>query len=402
MADDLLKAAERQIDEHYDDLAGFVMKSFHRAKMHRDNIGITETIQDCLRRFRGKYTLEEKEKFGGISTYRGMTGMLVRAAFSWLKDAYFNAQDKPWTLEPTPEPELPESLQAELDEAINIQLQQAFQSGMVGGGLASETRSMIKQLRNTASQMALDFATESSKGMSKVIEDQLLEANFRDVLSEHLLDICIYPYAVLKGPVIRRKKIPVWKKNRYSFKTEARYYVDRVDPKNFYPSPDSTNTQDGEFIIEIMNMSRARLNEAKKMKDFFEDAINLVIDEADHKYSRQAGLRVDDNEQTDLDGVGRNSTTTDGSIYDVYEYNGRIPGEYLLEFLGLEEKVDTARDNFGTEVQTDWGSIDPYEDYESTIWVCNNVAIMSHLHIKFQTRFTASPCRLLLPIFRMN
>lgn len=380
MADDLLKASERQEDDHLEDLAEYVMECFDRSKRHRDSIGMTETLQDCLRRFRGKYTTEELEKFGGISNYRGLTGMLVRSAFSWLKDAYFNAQDKPWTLEPTPEPELPESMQSELNDAINSQLTIAFsESGQVGM-LSSQKRDLLQMLRNTASQMALDFAMESSKGMSKVIEDQLLEANFRDVLSEHLLDICIYPYAVLKGPVVRRKMIPVWKNNKYSFKVEPRYYIDRVDPKNFYPSPDSTNTQDGEFLIELMSLSRARLNEAKKMKDFYEDAINLVIDEADHQYSRQAQLQVTDNVDTNLDGVARNNTALKGSMYDVYEFNGRIPGETLLEFLEMHDRIDDARDDFGSEVQTTWGSIDPYEDYESTVWVCNGVVIFARLN----------------------
>ena len=380
MADDLLKASERQEDDHLEDLAEYVMECFDRSKRHRDSIGMTETLQDCLRRFRGKYTTEQLEKFGGISNYRGLTGMLVRSAFSWLKDAYFNAQDKPWTLEPTPEPELPESMQSELNDAINSQLTIAFsESGQVGM-LSSQKRDLLQMLRNTASQMALDFAMESSKGMSKVIEDQLLEANFRDVLSEHLLDICIYPYAVLKGPVVRRKMIPVWKNNKYTFKVEPRYYIDRVDPKNFYPSPDSTNTQDGEFIIELMSLSRARLNEAKKMKDFYEDAINLVIDEADHQYSRQAQLQVTDNVDTNLDGVARNNTALKGSMYDVYEFNGRIPGETLLEFLEMHDRIDDARDDFGSEVQTAWGSIDPYEDYESTVWVCNGVVIFARLN----------------------
>lgn len=380
MADDLLKASERQEDDHLEDLAEYVMECFDRSKRHRDSIGMTETLQDCLRRFRGKYTTEELVKFGGISNYRGLTGMLVRSAFSWLKDAYFNAQDKPWTLEPTPEPELPESMQSELNDAINSQLAIAFsESGQVGM-LSSQKRDLLQMLRNTASQMALDFAMESSKGMSKVIEDQLLEANFRDVLSEHLLDICIYPYAVLKGPVVRRKMIPVWKNNKYTFKVEPRYYIDRVDPKNFYPSPDSTNTQDGEFLIELMSLSRARLNEAKKMKDFYEDAINLVIDEADHQYSRQAQLQVTDNVDTNLDGVARNNTALKGSMYDVYEFNGRIPGETLLEFLEMHDRIDDARDDFGSEVQTTWGSIDPYEDYESTVWVCNGVVIFARLN----------------------
>ena len=375
----LEKEVERQEEENLDDLANYVMDCFDRAKSHRDEIGVTEAITDSLRRFRGKYTCDEMTKFQGISVYRGLTGMLVRSAFSWLKDAYFNAQDRPWTLEPTPEPALPERIQEELAEAIEAELAASIGDPSAMTGMpSSDRRMMIDQLRNSASTIALNYASESAKGMTKVIEDQLLEANFRDILSEHLLDVCIFPYAVLKGPVIRRKQVPIWDKNRYVFKYESRYEVDRVNPLNLYPSPDSTNTQDGEFLIELMPMSRARLNEAKKLKDFSKNAINLVIASSD-SHSRQSKLRVDDNDQTDLDGVGRSDRANDGSMFDVYEYNGRIPGEYLIDFMEEEGKLDKAIDKFES-VETDWGMIDPYEDYESTIWVCNNVVVMARLN----------------------
>lgn len=371
---------ERQEEEGLADLSGYVMQCFERARRHRNDIGVTDAITDSLRRFRSKYTEEELTKFQGISVYRGLTGMITRSAFSWLKDAYFNAQDRPWTLEPTPEPEMPDHIKEELKDAIEAELlQQVGDPNQLLAMPSADKRMIVDGLRNSASQIALDYATESTKGMTKVIEDQLLEAGFRDVLSEHLLDVCVFPYAVLKGPVVRRKQVPVWNKNRYTFKTEPHYYVDRVNPMNFYPSPDSTNTQDGEFLIEVMPMSRARLNEAKKMKDFSKDAINLVISEADHSYNRQAQLTVDDNTLVELDGVGRSNTKLDGSMFDVYEYNGRIPGEYLLEFLEEEDRIDTAREKFDT-ITTEWGEIDPYEDYESTVWVCNSVVIFARLN----------------------
>lgn len=376
--DNLLEASDEQIEEHYDDLSSHVMSCFDRAKRHRDGIGVTESIQDCLRRYRGKYSKSELCKFEGIDIYLNMTGMIVRSAYSWLKDAYFNAQDRPWTIEPTPEPSLPQSIKIELDEAINNQIQLSLSEG---GSLSlpEERKALIAELKNTAASMAYDYAEERTKRMSRVIEDQLLESGYRNVMDEHLLDVCIYPYAVLKAPIVRKKDVPVWDNDNYKFKKETRYDIDRVDPLKFYPSPDSTNCQDGEFLIEIMSMTRSKLNSAKSMKNFKKSAINLVIDEAEDKYERQAQLKIEDNEQTDLDGVGRTSEKTDGFIFDVYEYNGRIPGKYILEWLELEDELDEAIDNEDT-VDTDWGVIDPFEDYESTVWVCNDIVIMTRLN----------------------
>lgn len=377
---DLEQEVEDQETENLDDLAQHVMDCFRRAKRHRDSIGMTETVKDCLRRYRGKYTEAEKAKFDGIEIFRGLTGMLVRSAYSWLKDAYFNAQDKPWTLDPTPNPELPETLKIDLNLAIERQLAKVIaQDGMSSSGQLD--RKLIDKLYNTASKLAYAYSEESVKGMSRVIEDQLLECEFRDILHELILDVCIYPYAVIKGPVIRNKVIPKWEGDKYTFKKEQRYYIDRIDPANFYPSPDSKNTQDGEFIVEIIPMSKARLNEAKGMKGFSKEAINLVFSEAQYRIDRQAELMADDSDFTHLDGVGRSTEALQGSMFDVYEYHGRISGSVLLTYADLEDEADEAMENGDDGVKTEnWGTIHPFEDYECVIWVCNGVTIMSRLN----------------------
>lgn len=371
---DLEKAKDEQVEENLNDLATHVMQAFSRAKQHRDGLGVTDSITDSLRRFRGKYDCEDKTKFDGISVYRGLTGMLVRSAYSWLKDAYFNAQDRPWTIQPTPEPELPEALQEELNMIIEAKLQEQLN----GAGLvSSQSQSMIKELRNTASSMAMDFAMESTKGMSTLIEDQLTEAGFHNILSEFLLNVAIFPYAILKGPVIRMETVPVWKNGKYMFTEKPKYCVDIVSPMNFYPSPDSSTTQDGEFLIEMMEISRSNLNSSKKLKFFSKDAIDLVLRES-ALYGRSTELAQDDAELEELDGVKRNANER-ASNFTAYVYTGRISGDQLIEYAEMDHKLDKTAHNFDETVETDWGTIDPYMDYETEIWVINGVTIMTRL-----------------------
>lgn len=379
MDNKIREAEEEQVENNYDDLASFIMKSFDRARKHRDQIGVTEAIKSCLERYRSKYTAEEKEKFAGIDIYVPMTNMMVRSAYSWLKDAYFNAQDKPWTLEPTPLPELPDFLKKDLDLAIENQIMNTLDPNMVMGLQQPDSakKKLIDELRNTASMIAFEYASESIKGMSVVIEDQLQQAEFRLVLSDFLLDLLIYPYAVIKGPVVRNKKVPIWKKDKYVFESKSEYYVERVDPRNFWFSPDSTDAQNGEFVIELSPMGRSNILSAKKMKNFKADAINLVIEENDYRYNRQAELRVDDNDYEQLDGVGRDSNATDGYVFDVYCFHGQISGHHILEFLDMETESDEAVRKFETvNTGTEWGTIDPYDSYEVESWLCNDRVIM--------------------------
>jgi hypothetical protein len=375
---DIERESDRQEDENLDDMAEHVMSCFHVAKQHRDGIGISDAITDSLRRYRGKYDCDEASKFEGIGVFRGVTGMLVRSLNSWLKDAYFSAEDRPWTLMPTPNPELPEFLSEELEILISSKIQeQLAQSGF--GNVSSMTRDEITKLRNTASEMAMEYATESTEGMSRLIEDQMTEAKFKNTFQEFLLNLCIFPYAVLKGPVIKMETVPKWKNNRYKFVEEAKYSVENVEPINFYMSPDSKNVQDGEYCIEVCQFTRARLLKSKKLKGFSKEAINLVLAESSRN-ARRAELAHSDSILEDLDGVDRDETgLNNDQNFTVYVYYGRISGEYLLEYLDKEDKIQDTMEKFGDTISTDYGDIDPYDDYEAQIWVCNGVAIMARL-----------------------
>lgn len=378
---DIEREEEEQEERHYDNLAQHVMDCFDRARQHRDGLGITEQITDSLRRYRGKYDDFELTKFAGISVYRGLTGMLVRSLNSWLKDAYFNAEDRPWTMQPTPRPDLPEFLEQELEMAIQTKIQEQLQTSGFGS-ISSIGREEIAQLRNTAHQMAFEYATASAEGMTALIEDQMTEANFKDIFQEFLLNICIFPYAVLKGPFVKMEVVPVWENNRYKFKPQARYAIEAIHPIDFFVSPDAKDVQDGEFTIEVSRYTRARLIAAKKLKGFSADAIDLVMSNVDSN-NRRAELMGDDAELEDLDGVDRDDAgDNNDQSFTVYIYNGRISGELLIEYMTNEDDdvdLEEVMEDFDAKVDTDIGKLDPYEDYEAQIWVCNDIVIMSRI-----------------------
>lgn len=385
---DIEKAQEEQEDKYHDELAEFVLNQFDRAKKHRDGTGITQSILDGIRRYRGKYDGGELCKFDGISFYRNATGMLCRSAYNWLKDAYFNAQDKPWTLEPTPIPELPEDMENELRKAIQTTLESQIRAAQAQPPVPGQppvnrpddpkkVENIVKNLKNTAMQLSLEAAAESTKAMEKVITDQLIEAGFRDTLSEFLNDIPIYPYAVMKGPIVKNKTVPTWRGNKFVFKDIPVYEVERVDPINIYLSPDSTGPDDGEFIIEEMQVSLASLNASRKLKGFITDAIDLVIYNQRHNKRKIEDVTEDVAEMIDHDAVDRTEAGSEGYTFTVFEYHGRVTGEQLISFMeDSDDDLERALNDTTVKIETEWGMIDPYEDYECIIRVCNGAVIM--------------------------
>jgi hypothetical protein len=92
-------------------LANYVDAEFERFRRHRDAYwGIRLQIASFM--FEGRYTqkqLEAIKRFGGSDIYARLVGAKCRGASSLLRDVYLGA-DKPWGLQPTPEPTLPDDI----------------------------------------------------------------------------------------------------------------------------------------------------------------------------------------------------------------------------------------------------------------------------------------------------
>src|SRR5262245_25392284 len=106
-------------------LAAFVDNQFEIMSRHRDGAsGWSDRLVSAMRVFNGQYDsqkLMEIRKFGGSQIYARLIATKCRGATSLLRDIYLNT-DKPWGLEPTPDPELPEDLTASIQQLIEAEV----------------------------------------------------------------------------------------------------------------------------------------------------------------------------------------------------------------------------------------------------------------------------------------
>ncbi len=310
---------EAETSELEDSLAAYIRARFNEALLHRRRIGIDGVLAKCLRTIRREFTAEELQLFEGIDIYPGLSALKARAGKSWITDILLNSMDKPWTLSPTPVPDLPEW---QKDQIVKQLLAEIAQLGLAD---MQQVRDRARDLKQASLQDAQEAAQHAVEGMERLVEDQLLEGGWRDAFDEFISDLMIFPAAFLRAPIVEVTRQIGWDGNQAKAIDKPLMRVRRVDPFDVYPSPDSTDTQNGHYIIERARMTPERLYSAIGVPGFSEDAIRYILERYKNGFTE---FLLGDSEQRKLEEL--ETPLLELRTLDTLIYNGSIPGRFLL------------------------------------------------------------------------
>lgn len=354
LEDEKRGAAERSNQPVILSLADYVRKCWDAAK--RAKLEVEQRMLRNLRQRRGEYDPEllmEIKKQGSSEVYMMLTSNKCRAGSAWLRDTLLGARDeKCWTIDPTPVPDLPETMkQTVIAEAT----QEAM--ALVGAGV-QVTRDMMMQMTmlmkdRIAAEMQ-EEAKRAAERMERKMEDQLDEGGFSKAFSAFLDDLVTFPSAIMKGPITRRKPRMKWEidpaSGDYSpvVSDELVAEWERVDPFMAYPAPSSTNVDDG-YFIERHKLTRDQLNELKGVEGYDDGAITAVLDEHG-KGGLHDWLYIDAAKAT---AEGRNLSSVQANpeaTIDALQFWGSVQGKMLVEWGMSEEEVGDLTKEFHCEV----------------------------------------------------
>ena len=313
--------------------------------MVRNKTGVDARLRDCNERRRGVYSAEERQKIDAVGAkpvYAQITPVKCRTVAAFLKDVYF-ANERPWVLTPTPEPDLPEDTNRTVADLVAAEVMSMLQrTGVVPS--MEEIEQRVRQVARATEKSAQRKAHEEARRMTRILDDILVEGGFYEALKQVIDDFVTYPYAVLKGPVVRRKTRIVWRQGEDGAlavaedATDAIMTWERVDPANIWWTPGSTTVEDAIFI-EKLHYLASDLEEFIGLPGFDSNALRAVIDE----YG-ESGFRFDMEEPPNADESTRTSTTDNlGRFIEVLEYNGRLAGSALQEFEFDNLKIEPDR-----------------------------------------------------------
>lgn len=352
------EAAQSAIDDGVmSSIAGYVRKEFDQMKRHRSNTlsGWSDRLLNALRVFNGQYDaakLNEIRQFGGSEIYARIVAMKCRGASSLLRDVYLSP-DRPWGLDPADDPKIPDEIMASIKELVNTE---------IGGLAAAGQQPDIDQIRDRTQQLvgaARQAAKKKVSLQAHVAEDKLDEilkaGSFYKALAEFISDLPLFPFACIKGPVVRIVPTVTWESNSAVVKQVPRLTWTRVSPFDVWWTPGVSDIEDA-AIIERTRLTRADLNDLLDLPGYNQDALKTVLD-----LYGQGGL-VDNWDVTDAERAVQesreNPNLNQSGMITCLEYTGNIQGKMLLDY-GMDKKTIS----------------DPLRDYFVQAWVIGNYVI---------------------------
>lgn len=316
-------------------LAAHVRRCWSEAYLAKES-GVRPRLDAAMYARQGTYSpqkLQEIKSTGQPDIYVRVTATKCRIASGWLKDIYLGDTQNPWTLEATPIPDLPLQVEGLADMLIDQQLRQQIEMGMTPNPI--EQMLQFGELKDKLANLVKEEADARAQRAQLKIQDQLQEGNFDLEFPKFIDDFVLFPAAILKGPIIRKRPTRVYEtdpatgRKVMAVRDEFVYDVERVSPYDAYPSPNATSIQDG-YFIEHMRMEPHMLEGFQDVPGYNKAAIQEVL-------NNPGGFRnwtFDAISSAKAEAEGRTtalSSTAEG-LLDIIEFHGWVGGKLLREW----------------------------------------------------------------------
>lgn len=266
------------VSDPFAGLAGYVRKCFEAAKTSRQTNGIDDRMLAALRAMRGEYdarTLADIREFGGSEVYARITASKVRGTSALLREIY-TSTERPWALDPSPVPTLPgEDAMAAVETLIKAEITEAQAMGApVPEEVIAKRRSDLRAQIMEAQQK---LAQDALRTRESALDDILWEGNFYTGLWDFLGDIACFPYAVLKGPVVRMQSVMRWENGVPKAVEQPTMQWERCSPFDVFFAPWAQNPHDG-YIIHRYPISPVSLRALRDLPNYSGEKIDEVLE----------------------------------------------------------------------------------------------------------------------------
>lgn len=331
-----IRRQEEEDQSVEDFLAGHIRARMTDMRNFRNAEGISERLLNSLRTYKGMYDqtkLNEIKQFGGSEVYARVTATKCRAATALLRDVYLGPE-RPWDLKPTPDPQVPENIQADIQQLLNVEIQTMMQAGVQPDEQMIADR--VRALQDAAAKAAKKTAHKEAVKSADKLDDILVEGNFYEAFAEFLIDLPIFPFACLKGPEVRRVSQTKWVNGQPVRESIPKMFWKRVSPFDIYWSPGAATVKQAEFV-ERVKVTRAELAAVRGLPGYNDDAINAVL-EMSYVDGLHEWWDTIDTARAELEDRERWARTAT-SLIDTAEFTGHISGKLLRQWGKSEAEV---------------------------------------------------------------
>lgn len=338
--------AANQNSQLTSNLSAFIDNEFNEMVRHRDGAsGWSDRMVNAMRVFNGQYDatkLAEIKRFGGSDIYARLIATKCRGATSLLRDVYLNTE-KPWGLKPTPDPSLPDDIMSSVMQLVQVEAENMKRLGQPPTPDMISDRTL--ELLAAAKRAGIKKARSEAETAFNKVDDILVEGGFYEALASALVDIPLFPFCCIKGPVVRISPEVTWVQGKAQVQNKPKMFWYRVSPFDIWWTPGVSNIADG-AVIERTRVTRADLNQLLGLPGYNDAAIQEVLRwygqsgyvEANASFSETPRAVMESREDPRMNSSG---------MMDMLEYHGYVQGTMLVDYGFTAEQVpDPLRDYF--------------------------------------------------------
>gem|GEM_PF-992517 len=312
---------------------------------------VTKRLLACLRQREGIYEADIQslvKQQNGTNIYMMITDIKCRAIESWLKDIMLPSGERPYSIEPTPVPDIPPGLirkaqqafMADYAEGIAQQNGGVFDPRMID---PEDLKAQAEEFQNELLKQIREMAQDDADSLEDQIDDELVEGKWYEALSELIEDFATYPTAFLEGPIFRKRAGLSWVPVEGTIQSQVtvadtiRKEYSALSPFDVYPSPGAKTIQDGDLCIR-KQYTRRDLVSFKGVDGFDSAAIDQVLERyGDGGYRESIAY---DTEISDLMDRPNEQSDPEGHI-DCIKFFGSVQGFKLRQWgMNIDEIPD--------------------------------------------------------------
>lgn len=316
------------------ELTTYVKERYLRAVRHRQHMGVDQQLVMGAYAYRGMYDPAQLAQLEpGTHIYMPVTQVKCRAMQNWMVDILTNAVDRPYTLTPTPVPDIPPHLEAVATEKLMGYLR-------TGEIAPEQLAEMAEQARAIALQLVATNTKQAAEAMADRIGDQLSEGGWRDTFDELVVDASHLPAAVMVGPVVEDVKRVRWIDGQPQVRLDRVFRFRRVSPFDFFPAPGARTPQDAPYLIVVEHRSQDDLEMLKDLPGYNAEAIASLIAQQPYGNTKWHGGYGMSAMREEFEGGSREAAeVTPTQEWQVLHYYGKLPVRLAREY-GVEIAPD--------------------------------------------------------------
>lgn len=335
-------------EELSDVLSRFVRKRYDLAKSAKQDV--YADMKDCYDMSRGKALVPTKDK---VDITMDIASPVVQNIIGLLRHILLNNEQAPFTIKATPRAELSDAEMAEIYKSVQENSAELLAAGADQGAFEN----LIREMKQSILLQANNRARLAAERQTELIQDQLHDAGWKAEFISFLKHFCIYPAAVMKAPVLKRKRMTVWDGDEVKVRYQEVVAVELISPFDFYPAPFAKNVDSADYVIERRRLTRGDVVDLFDIEDYDSDALDEVLDNYPNGYI----LPYEDSDgEPNHEDSEYGSNATDRDVFDAIGYFGTVRGDKLIE-AGLDVK-------------------DERFNYEVEVWVIGGIVIKAVLN----------------------